>query len=167
MLRTRLNSSLAAEVQDANVIHPRPGRPVPLKGCAPRGLGTVLAAVMAMTPLLGTLHDASVRHVACPDDGELIDAPAQPAHRHARTTAERAFFPEAPLGPSALGTDHDHCVVALHLRGNLGVSPSQPAAAVVSDGGPPRVEWRGTAGAPGLLLYRLAPKASPPRQYVA
>jgi len=149
------------------VIHPHSGRPLWLKGCAPRRLGTVLAAVMAITPLLGTLHDASVRHVACPDDGELIDAPAQPAHGHARTNAERAFFPEAPVSASALGTDHDHCVIALHLRGNLGVSASQPAAAVASDGSPPRPELRWTASAPGLLLYRLAPKASPPRQYVA
>jgi len=63
---------------------------------APTRLATVLAAVMAISPVLGTLHEASVRHVACPDDGELIEAPVQRAHAHAPAGKERALFPSFP-----------------------------------------------------------------------
>ena len=121
-----------------------------------------LAAVMAISPLLGTLHDASVRHFACPEDGELVEAPAQRAHAHEQAGAQRALFPEAPVAPSAPGAEHDHCVIASQLRGNSGVAVSPSTAGSFSGlvSRPAKLPER--PAAPGLALYRLVPKASPP-----
>src|ERR1700719_3874388 len=101
-----------------NVLRPRSGtsprRPLGFG----RGLGAALAAVLAISPLLGVLHGASVRHVACPEDGDLLQLPSQvdQGHHHASTTAAAAWFPEAPAAPNTHGTGHDHCVIASLLR---------------------------------------------------
>src|ERR1700730_6466615 len=52
-----------------------------------RGSASALALLTAVSPLLGSLHEAAVRHLACPEDGELIDAP--PQARHHRAPASR------------------------------------------------------------------------------
>src|SRR5712671_1284532 len=129
---------------------------------APTRLATVLAAVMAISPVLGALHDASVRHVACPDDGELIEAPVGRAHAHARAGEERALFPELPIAPSAPGADHDHCAIAQHLRGSFGVTVSQPATGFLGGGATQPADAPDDSTPRRLALYRLAPKASPP-----
>ncbi len=129
---------------------------------ASRGLGAALAAVMAISPLLGTLHESSVRHVACPEDGELVEVPVQRAHAHARAAVEHSIFPEVPVVPSAPGADHDHCAIAQHLRGTFGVTASRPAAGFLGAAATPLPDAPDQSNARGLALYRLAPKASPP-----
>jgi hypothetical protein len=126
-------------------------------------LATVLVAVMAISPVLGALHDASVRHVACPDDGELIEAPVQRAHAHAPAGKERALFPELPIAPSAPGADHDHCAISVHSRGTFGVTSSRPASGFFAPAATPSSAVPEQPGTRELALYRLAPKASPPR----
>jgi hypothetical protein len=129
---------------------------------ATRGLGTALAAVMAISPLLGTLHYSSVRHLACPEDGELVEVPLQSAHAHARTAAGSALFPEAPVAPQDPAAGHDHCTIASYRRAGVGVSQSQARSsfapgAFLRPADPPE-----PSRAPGVALYRLVPKASPP-----
>lgn len=147
-----------------NVIRPRSGTVpgLPLGMC--RGLGAALAAVLAISPLLGALHDASVRHIACPDDGDLIELPAQgeQPHRHASATAAAALFPEAPLAPDSPGTGHDHCVIASLLRSPVGASTWQPDAIAPPRALAPSAQPPEQSVAPGLALYKLVPKASPP-----
>lgn len=124
-----------------------------------RSLGAALALAMAVSPLLDLLHEAAVRHVSCPEDGELIEAPVQSVHGHA-ASADDSLFPEQPLAPSAPG--HDHCAVALNLRSHASASVSQHAAS----NAPVSIAQHLAAPEPPQLrsfaLYRLAPKASPP-----
>jgi hypothetical protein len=127
----------------------------------PRSVATALALAMAISPLLGILHEAGVRHVACPEDGDLIEEPVQAAHGH-QVSADNSLFPERPLAPSAPGAGHEHCLIALNLLSHASARLSQPAApgatAVIAHHPaapePPRLR--------AVALYRFAPKASPP-----
>jgi len=128
-----------------------------------RGTGAALAVVLFAAPILGSLHDATVRHVACPEDGELIDVPVARAHSHAAVPEEgpSLFAERDPAGPTPAAGQHDHCQIVLQAH----VSARQPGkvravkstvlvAAVPVPAEPPRLR--------SLALYRLAPKASPP-----
>jgi len=138
------------------------GGTLPLMRHASSRFAAALAALMVISPLLGTLHDASVRHVTCPEDGELVEAPAQRPHAHGQAGQQRALFPEAPVAPSSGGADHDHCAIASHLRGSFGVATSLPAAASGSGQASRSAALPELPATPGLVLYRLVPKASPP-----
>jgi hypothetical protein len=144
-------------VQRATVIRPRLHRVF-------RGVGAALALLTAASPLVESWHEATVRHVACPEDGDLIDAPLQAPHQHARATNDGpALFAERdPSSPPASGQGHQHCAVVSH--GRLRARPQtrsffvvtvRPALAAVSvPDSTPRLR--------SFALYRLAPKASPP-----
>jgi hypothetical protein len=129
-----------------------------------RGVGAALALLTFASPLLGTLHEVSVRHVACPADGELIDAPAQAPHQHARASddAPALFAERDPAAPPESGQGHEHCAVMLqaHLRAReqshklFVVTLSDALVVVSAPNDEPRLR--------SLALYRLAPKASPP-----
>jgi hypothetical protein len=115
-------------------------------------------------PLLESLHEAQRVHFACPEDGELVDAPLAPPHQHARASGDGpSLFPEHDSSPPLSSEGgHDHCAIAAqaHLRAR---EKSHEAAV-------PEVLQSGTAasvtGAPAplasLAIYRFAPKASPP-----
>ena len=130
-----------------------------------RGTGAALAVVLLAAPVLGSLHDATVRHVACPQDGELIDAPIEAPHAHARATGEaRTLFAEHAPAADAAGENHQHCAITLQAhqrareqqqRGTLVVAT--PEASLIASGpaDPLRLHTL-------LAVYRLAPKASPP-----
>lgn len=127
-------------------------------------VGVALALVTAAGPLLDSLHEASVRHVACPEDGELIDAPVEPAHGHGRPAASAPGLSSAE-DPSALhsaGGSHGHCAIALHshlrARGDSAQRPAGHPAALATSicASPDPVFVR-------LAVYRVAPKASPPQ----
>jgi hypothetical protein len=134
-----------------------------MRACA-RAFGSVLATVLAISPLLASLHDASVRHIACPEDGELIEVStsAAQAHGHPRPDASPAWFPESPLSPEPLGRGHDHCAIALLLRSPSGTSPSAPGVAPTPAGIAPSIDPPERPASPQLALYKLVPKASPP-----
>jgi len=128
-----------------------------------RGVGAALAVLTFASPLLGSLHEAAVRHVACPEDGELIDEPSQPPHQHGRASSDApALFAEGYPGTTPSGQGHEHCAVLFqaHLRGReqsrkpFAVTAQHALAALRVPDGTPRLR--------GLVLYRLAPKASPP-----
>jgi hypothetical protein len=125
-----------------------------------------------VSPLVGSLHEAAVRHVACPEDGELIDAPSQAPHQRApasrpaaareKSTDSPAFSAERdPPAPPFSGQGHEHCAVVsqAHLRARerspsfiVTIPGALTAASAV--GATPRLRSR--------AIYRLAPKASPP-----
>jgi hypothetical protein len=126
-----------------------------------RGTGAALAIVILASPLLGSLHEATVRHVACPEDGQLIDAPVGAPHPHARAAGEGpALFAEH--GREADASGENHCVIAVQAQQR---AREQSRGAFVSA----TPETSLTASGPrdplqlhSLALYRLAPKASPP-----
>jgi hypothetical protein len=122
--------------------------------------------VLFAAPLLEARHAATVRHVACPEDGELIDAGSQGAARSQPAvespTDGPAVAAEDPAGRTRGALDHGHCVVA--LQSHAKARQAAPARvdlrvvelreAEVSRPAPPELR--------SVALYRLAPKASPP-----
>ena len=127
-----------------------------------RATAGLLAAALFAGPLLESAHEASVRHVACPEDGELVDAPAQPRHAHAPQTNDGPdLFPEREQ-PATGGAVHEHCAIA--LRGHLRARPADAARLAPPD------DVVALAAAPvappvraSAALYLLAPKAGPPQ----
>jgi hypothetical protein len=127
-----------------------------------RGLGAALALLTFASPLLGTFHEATVSHITCPDDGELIDVPVARAHGHATATDEGlSLFAERDSAPTPAEGHHDHCAIALqaHVAARQpakvrGVQPTVLVAAAPVPVEQPRLR--------GLAIYLIAPKASPP-----
>jgi len=125
---------------------------------------TLLAFALFASPVLESLHEAQRAHFACPEDGELVDAPLAPAHRHAHASGSGAFlFAEHDSSvPVSSEAGHDHCAIAAqaHLRAREKTHASKV---------PPALQGRLTATVAGeqpelttLAIYRFAPKASPP-----
>lgn len=128
-----------------------------------RGTGAALAVVLVAAPVLGLLHDATVRHVACPEDGELIDAPLEAPHAHARATGQApALFAEHAPAAGISGEGHPHCAIALQAHQRTREQQRRvfvvatPETSVVASGP------RDSLPLHNLAVYRLAPKASPP-----
>src|SRR3954462_7045633 len=129
-----------------------------------RAASAVLVVALFASPVLESLHEAQRVHFACPEDGELIDAPMAPAHQHVRATGDGPFlFAEHDSSPPVSSEGgHDHCAIATqaHMRAR-----EKSHAYVV-----PPVLQAGTAANvtddPGrlvsLAIYRFAPKGSPP-----
>jgi hypothetical protein len=125
-----------------------------------------LALVAAATPLLGTLHLASVAHFTCAEDGELVESPFVDH----TGDVEHEDGPNGVVLPERHETDrdaaqgHDHCTLALHARSG---SRATAAARAVFDCARSGEQLRSTAPQLAQLraqaVYRLAPKASPPR----
>jgi hypothetical protein len=137
-----------------------PGVVVPLR----RAASALVALALFASPLLESLHEAQRVHFACPEDGELVEAPLGAPHHHARASGAGPFLfaeHESSPPPSSEG-GHDHCAIAAHahLRGReksheAPVPPVLHAATAASVTGDP-------APAVSLAIYRFAPKASPP-----
>ena len=124
--------------------------------------GRAVAAVSAALYLAGLLltlgHQAEVTHLTCAEHGE-------PVHLAATVGPATPSTEEARLGPGELAAalhDHDHCAVAATSRVGrpaaglgarlLAVAPRRralPSPVVTAVVQPP-------------LLFRLAPKTSPP-----
>jgi hypothetical protein len=124
----------------------------------------MLAAALFAGPLLESAHEASVRHIACPEDGELIDAPAQPIHAHAHAGSDGAqLFSEREQPASPFGGDHDHCAVA--LRGHVRAREASAARLTISLDAVVRSALPTALPviSRGISLYRLAPKSGPPQ----
>jgi hypothetical protein len=137
-------------------MHPEsaPGRARPSRITA-----AVLLLAFASAPLLEAAHAARVQHVACPQDGELIDAAPQ-KREIAHSDALGSVLPsDAPEREHA----HDHCCLAVRARSRARVSAGAPfsgaaIAAVLRASHP-----TGDAPRPAsFALYLLAPKVSPP-----
>ena len=126
------------------------------------GVGAALALLTLASPLLVTFHEAAVRHVTCPEHGELVDAPLQAPHAHARpSTGSPGLFAERdPAGPAGPGEEHEHCAVNLHAQVRATEQSRKPFVVTTPEVvAPPPREGPGLRS---LAVYRLAPKASPP-----
>jgi hypothetical protein len=128
-----------------------------------RGAASALALVTAASPLVGSLHAAAVRHVACPEDGELVDAPPQAARQEAgRSTNSPAPLAERdPPAAPVSGQDHQHCAVVAqaHLRAR---QQSRSAVGTIPPVFTPVSAVSAMPRPRTAALYLLAPKASPP-----
>lgn len=129
----------------------------------PAAVAMATAACVLSAPLAGIWHEATARHIACLEHGELVDAApltraelAAPEHRHAQTVVE-----QGDGVPGAL--EHEaHCLLATwsterSTPAHDGQHAAQPqlALAQLNSDAPDRRP-------PAIALYLLAPKLSPP-----
>jgi hypothetical protein len=134
------------------------------------GIRANLAAMTALLFLVAQaaslIHLSIVRHVACPYDGELIDADGD--HTPAGSAPPATPFTGRDAGVlllsalTPIGLHHPHCVVTFvgRERGVLDLATASGIRPLDTESGrcraipPPRGS--------GILLYLLAPKNSPP-----
>jgi hypothetical protein len=131
-----------------------PARARPLRIAA-----AVLLLALGSAPLLEMAHAARVEHVACPRDGELVDAPpsrAQIAHSDARGSV----LPSDPLPAREHG--HDHCCLAVRARSSARMSAQAPFAAAIAAVLRVAPPTRDAPRPAPFAIYLLAPKISPP-----
>lgn len=124
--------------------------------------GRLAAALVAFACFAGQLvsleHLATGPHVTCPEHGELEDVPSV-AHVGEKLHEETRFENEA--APKE-GHGHEHCVFASHARHVGGDVQVGRIVAVSLDAGVPPLAARAALLPPRAVLYRLAPKTSPP-----
>ena len=123
----------------------------------------LLVALFA-SPLLQSLHEAQRVHYACPEDGEMIDAPLAPVHQHARASGDGPFWFAEHHSSAPLSSErgHDHCAIAAqaHMRARE-KSHAHVVPPVLQAGTVPRVT-DDAARLVSVAIYRFAPKGSPP-----
>ena len=131
-----------------------------------------LVAIFLLGQLGGLIHQATVAHTRCPEDGELIDADSAEARAPERAEGVEAWAAalargeavpdEARQSPNAPRHHHDHCAIACasHERATgraqvlavAGVDPPPLPCAI------PAAAERSSR----ITLYHVAPKTSPP-----
>jgi hypothetical protein len=122
--------------------------------------------VLFAAPLLESRHAATVRHVACPEDGELIDAGTQGASRSLPAVESpkdgSAIAAEDPAGQTRGVLDHGHCAIALQSHAKARQAGPARVDLRVAELREPEVSKPAPPELRSVALYRLAPKASPP-----
>jgi hypothetical protein len=120
----------------------------------------VTALVFVLSSLIGLVHEATTRHVVCAEHGELMHGALETAERAAAGAPAQLGATRDPAIPGAHG--HEHCSLTSTIH-NVRVEPRPPALVpappVISDVGDaaPRAQRHR-----GDLVYRTAPKTSPP-----
>ncbi|HEY4181004.1 MAG TPA: hypothetical protein VGM90_29375 [Kofleriaceae bacterium] len=116
-----------------------------------------MAVCLVVGWIAGWAHDASTRHVICPEHGEQIEA-TKLAQRPIADGQSRI------VGTAGAQHGHDDCAIAEAMSVN-GVAPSAPTRiAVVA-----AVQSVAIVAPPSatplvvVVSYRIAPKTSPPR----
>jgi hypothetical protein len=128
---------------------------------AGRLFAAALIVGFGFSQILASWHEAGVRHVRCAEHGEVIDVVAgsnyEPDLNHGATPRATVTGAEttAPV-------EHQHCAVALALRGSAQVQVVRPLLRLAP---PPMVVRRciDPAPRPGrAFVLASAPKTSPP-----
>lgn len=122
--------------------------------------------VVAWAPLLGTLHQALVRHVIC-EHGDLIEPDelsTRQAHHANETTAPHLSDvdsgPSVASGKGASLHEHSHCTVGTLARSVATVATSPGAGALMAEGR--AVSLAARDANPVRSVLSGAPKTSPP-----
>ena len=136
----------------------------PLRGVAKRYLLASLTWLVLVTQAATFAHLLLVRHVICPQHGELVDAgeeegpssidSALPSSQDARGSAI-----EAGHGTTE---DHVHCLLAMHRRQAYVVPRNAFTVAPARAAEVRFLAFRSTPHPSVVALFRLAPKTSPP-----
>ncbi len=119
-------------------------------------LSSALAlAACLVAQLAGSVHSASVRHVACAEHGGVVEL-------HAERTVATATAQDA-LDADDEAAHHEHCArCALPASARAEAPPAPTRTTPAASPARPRVDTP-TARAG---RYRLAPKGSPPRSAI-
>jgi hypothetical protein len=123
-----------------------------------RALGAFAACVLVACTLLAGWHKATVAHGVCVEHGDELHLDKIGDHDRAPASDSDQIEPSTWV---LVDGDH-HCAIAATSRDPLAAPGAAEAAAApdLSDdptGAPPTL-----AAAPAVVLYRLAPKTSPP-----
>src|SRR5882757_3299452 len=101
-------------------------------------IASLTIVVVALAPLLGTIHQALVRHVVC-EHGDLIEPDERGAH--AAPAAALTHQADVHGGPAvASGTSnpsnhgHSHCTVGTLARSVASLATSSPVGALLAEG---------------------------------
>ena len=129
-----------------------------------RAAVSVVAALSVLAgPILGTAHLTAVKHVVCPQDGELVEvrqgavAPGAES-RFGSQSAIRATDSQRSEGEHA----HDHCTFATHSLPRSTAKSTISVLTVVPDATHASVARHRYADVWSVDVYRIAPKSSPP-----
>jgi hypothetical protein len=128
---------------------------------ARRAGGLLLALLLVVSQAAAWCHAVAIAHVACLEHGEAMHSAAAPAAatRAARPQDARQAGVRADL---ATAGGHDHCGNAALLRWR-DVALTAPASLAPLVLAPRSLTFAATRdGAHGAVVYRLAPKTSPP-----
>lgn len=122
-----------------------------------RVLAAFLGTLFVLSSLIGLVHEATTSHVRCAEHGELIHGdPGTAATATSHATIERGHG----LGGETRG--HEHCELT-YSNHDSRCAPRPPvvqtAPAIAFD---PAVAPVRVAHARSTILYRTAPKTSPP-----
>lgn len=120
-----------------------------------------LAALFVAAQLSSFTHELLVRHVTCPEHGELIHADEATASLPVSSDDAPALAYRA-TSVEVSGHGHEHCSVCTARREQLFIAaPSAPLVSAATLKEVVGVERGNCLPAPVALL-RLAPKSSPP-----
>jgi hypothetical protein len=123
-----------------------------------RLFAAALIVGFGFSQLLASWHEAGVRHARCAEHGEMVDVEAShgPVFNDGRTTGT------VEGAETATPSEHEHCAVALALRGSAQIQVVRAAVRLVA----PPVAVRPAvdpAPRPGrAFVLASAPKTSPP-----
>lgn len=134
-----------------------------------RWQAVLTAAAFVLSSLFGLVHEATTTHVRCAQHGELIDRDAPPAHAALAVPSVSSTNADDPASVSCVSDlpgvamhGHEHCTLISAMRESRVVPrPPSIAPALVAIRNLAAAVPRTTA-APGRVLYRTAPKTSPP-----
>ncbi|HKE17657.1 MAG TPA: hypothetical protein VKB80_22435 [Kofleriaceae bacterium] len=142
-------------------------------------IGTRLVAVVALLGFAlgnigGLIHQATTRHVQCPEHGDLMhegepdaDAPALAARdgagdRSGLSSPAAAATTTAKPPASAPRHGHDHCYIGSQARERMAAPSLEAPRDCAPPPAPAVVALAHDPGAAARSLYRTAPKTSPP-----
>jgi hypothetical protein len=125
-------------------------------------IASLTILVVAWAPLLGTLHQALVRHVVC-EHGDLIE-PDEQGHHEALilTTRDSSDSSSASIesGAGASSHDHTHCSMGTVGRSVATLSTRSMVGALLAEDRPVSLAARDAN--PVRSVLSSAPKTSPP-----
>jgi hypothetical protein len=119
-------------------------------------IASITIVIIAWAPLLGTLHQALVRHVVC-EHGDLIELSPAPA---AATHASESAGPAVGAGDGRATHGHDHCSVGTLAKNVATVITSSSLGALLTLDRPVSLAARDAN--PVRSVLSNAPKTSPP-----
>jgi hypothetical protein len=126
-------------------------------------VASFLVLIVACAPLLGTIHQALVRHVVC-EHGDLIEPDDRAPHAdHAVAALHGAESSRTSVtaGNGPASHEHSHCSVGTLAKNVATVATSSAACALLDEDRPVSLAARDAN--PARSVLSTAPKTSPPQ----
>jgi hypothetical protein len=126
---------------------------------ARRAQGLLLALVLVVSQASAWFHAIAIAHVACPEHGEAVHGATLPTDEGRAADSDTSAGVRADL---AVVGGHDHCANAALLRWRDVALTAPVALAPLVPPVRPMAMAASSDGASVTVVYRIAPKTSPP-----